>query len=108
MIACCDIGIIFLNYKFTVPNTPSRLLAYCQAHLPTISCVDDATDVGAICVENNFGWQCKSNDVHEFVNVVTEAICCDCKLMGDHAFEYMISTYSSARAFETIINSMNN
>lgn len=108
MIACCDIGLIFLNYKFTVPNTPSRLLAYCQAHLPTISCVDDATDVGNICVEHNFGWQCKSNDAHEFVNVVMKAIHCDCISMGNCAFEYMSLTYSSHRAFETIINSLNN
>ena len=108
MIECCDIGIIFLNYKFTVPNTPARLLAYCQAHLPTISCVDDATDVGDICVKNNFGWQCKSNDVYGFANVVTEAINCDCISMGNRAFEYMVSTYSSDRAYETIINSLNN
>ncbi len=106
MIACCDVGIIFLNYRFTVPNTPSRLLAYCQAHLPTISCVDDATDVGDICAENHFGWKCKSNDTWEFTEAVTQAIGCDCKEMGDRAFAYMASAYSSETAYQTIINSL--
>lgn len=108
MIACCDVGIIFLNYRFTVPNTPSRLLAYCQAHLPTLSCVDNATDVGDICVDNHFGWKCRSNDIHEFVEAVTQATQCDCKAMGDRAFNYMVSNYSSDIACETIINSLNN
>lgn len=106
MIACCDVGLIFLNYRFTVPNTPSRLLAYSQAHLPTIACVDDATDVGNICVDNHFGWKCKSDNTHEFIKVINQAIHCDCKKMGDRAFDYMVSTYSSDIAYKTIITSL--
>lgn len=107
MIACCDIGLIFLSYKFTVPNTPSRLLSYCQAHLPTIACVDNATDIGDICENNQFGWQCKSNDSQGFADVVKKALQCDYIAMGDQAYKYMVETYSSKRAYETIINFMN-
>ena len=107
MIACCDVGLIFLNYKFTVPNTPSRLLSYCQAHLPTIACVDNATDVGMICEENHFGWKCKSNDTQGFVDIIKKTLECDCSAIGDQAYKFMVETYSSKRAYKTIIDFMN-
>ena len=31
MIAACDVGMIFLDHRFTIPNFPSRLLSYMQA-----------------------------------------------------------------------------
>ena len=34
LISACDIGLIFLDYRFTIPNFPSRLLAYMQVKLP--------------------------------------------------------------------------
>ena len=40
LIAGCDVGLIFLDYRFTIPNFPSRLLGYMQAHLPVLACTD--------------------------------------------------------------------
>ena len=28
MVAACDVGLIFLDHRFTIPNFPSRLLLY--------------------------------------------------------------------------------
>ena len=36
MISACDVGLIFLDHRFTIPNFPSRLLAYMQAGLPVL------------------------------------------------------------------------
>jgi hypothetical protein len=54
MIHACDVGMIFLDYRFTIPNFPSRLLSYMQAGLPILACTDKNTDIGEVITENNF------------------------------------------------------
>ena len=34
MVGACDVGLIFLDHRFTIPNFPSRLLSYMVAKLP--------------------------------------------------------------------------
>lgn len=64
MIASCDVGLIFLDHRFTIPNFPSRLLAYQQAGLPVLACTDRNTDVGSVLTEGGFGWWCESTGAH--------------------------------------------
>ncbi len=73
MIAACDVGLIFLDYRFTIPNFPSRLLAYLQAGLPVLACTDNATDMGTIIEQNQLGWNCSSSSVEEFAKTVAIA-----------------------------------
>ena len=37
LVGACDVGLIFLDYRFTIPNFPSRLLSYMQAKLPVLA-----------------------------------------------------------------------
>lgn len=74
MVACCDVGLIFLDYRFTIPNYPSRLLSYMQAGLPVLACTDISTDIGQEIVGNGYGWWCESNDPSYFKSLV-DSIC---------------------------------
>ena len=67
MIAACDVGMIFLDHQFTIPNFPSRLLAYMQAGLPVLACTDTNSDIGKVITEGYFGWWCVST-VRNFQN----------------------------------------
>ena len=60
MIASCDVGMIFLDHRFTIPNFPSRLLNYMQVKLPVLAVTDPNTDVGKVIVDGEFGWWCES------------------------------------------------
>lgn len=71
MIASCDVAMIFLDHRFTIPNFPSRLLSYMQACLPVLACTDPNTDIGKVIVDGGFGWWCESNNVNAFVEAVT-------------------------------------
>ena len=62
MIAACDVGLIFLDHRFTIPNFPSRVLSYMQAGIPVLACTDRNTDIGEIVVSNGFGWWCESKN----------------------------------------------
>lgn len=50
-----DVGLIFLNEKFTIPNYPSRLLDYLYFDLTIISNTDSITDIDEIIVKENVG-----------------------------------------------------
>ncbi len=106
MIAACDIGLIFLDHRFTIPNFPSRLLAYMQAGLPVIACTDPNTDIGKVIVDGGFGWWCESNDVTAFSDTVNKAISSVLDDMKLKESEYLKNHYTVEKAYQTIIGSL--
>ena len=51
----CDVGLVFLDHRFTIPNFPSRILSYMEYGMPILACTDMVSDVGAIAEKNGFG-----------------------------------------------------
>ena len=102
MIGSCDIGMIFLDYRFTIPNFPSRLLSYMQAKLPVLACTDKSSDIGEIIVEGKFGWWCESNDVKRFSKLVEEITLSDCDQMKKNEMKYLVDNYSVEIIYEKI------
>ncbi len=103
MVAACDVGMIFLDYRFTIPNFPSRLLSYMQAKLPVLCVTDKNTDVGRIAVENGFGWWCESCDIEGF-DIIVEAACqADRNDMGSRAWNYMNENYTVDLGYAVIV-----
>ena len=102
-VGCCDVGLIFLDHRFTIPNFPSRLLSYMQKSMPVISCTDVSTDVGHIAEAGGFGWSCESLDPDDFVKTVDLALAADTEKMGDIAAEYLIEYYSVKKSTEIIL-----
>ena len=94
MIAVCDIGMIFLDHRFTIPNFPSRLLPYMQARLPVLAVTDPTTDIGQVAVSGKFGWRCESNNVEEFHQRIREITLTDDYSYKNNAWEYLCDFYS--------------
>lgn len=94
MVAACDVGLIFLDDRFTIPNFPSRLLAYMQAGLPVISCTDPNTDIGQVAVDGGFGWWCRANDAEAFAKAVEEACAADLSAMAEKERRYLLEHYT--------------
>lgn len=89
VLASSDVGLIFLDHRFTIPNFPSRLLSYMQDRLPVLACTDTATDIGKTIVEGNFGWWCESNDVRSFCSKLEEILIEDLTKKAKNGFEYL-------------------
>ena len=104
MIAACDVGMIFLDYRFTIPNFPSRLLSYMQAKLPVLACTDPNTDIGKIIVDGGFGWWCWSNDVINFVKLIEKFICMDLVGMGEAGYETLLKNFNVEDTYKKISN----
>ncbi len=50
-----DVGLIFLDNRFTIPNYPSRILPYLDNGLPVVAAIDKNTDIGDTITKNNIG-----------------------------------------------------
>ena len=103
MVGACDVGLIFLDHRFTIPNFPSRLLSYMQAKIPVLAVTDKNTDVGSEIVNGKFGWWCESNSINSFNSKVCEITNSDLKEMGSNGYHYLITNYSVGISYEKII-----
>ncbi len=100
----CDVGLIFLDKRFTIPNFPSRLLSYMQASMPVLAATDVNTDVGKVIEEGEFGFWCESSDVNKFNKKVQQL--CNPELrkrMGINARRYLENHYTSRHSYEIIM-----
>jgi glycosyltransferase involved in cell wall biosynthesis len=100
----CDVGLIFLDRRFTIPNFPSRLLSYMQASMPILAATDVNTDVGKVIESGNFGLWCESGNIKEF-NRRLEQLCDEelRKKMGRQARKYLEENYTAKRSYEIIM-----
>ena len=105
LVAACDIGLIFLDHRFTIPNFPSRLLSYMENAMPVLACTDRNTDVGQIIVDGRFGWWCESNDENIFLKIVNE-ICKSREVLSkasDNARCYLETHYTVEKSYQIIM-----
>ena len=72
LVKACDVGLIFLDHRFTIPNFPSRILSYMECGLPILASTDKHSDVGQIIEQGEFGWWCSSDSVEGFVQLIAE------------------------------------
>ena len=103
LVAACDVGMIFLDHRFTIPNFPSRLLSYMQAGLPVLACTDPNTDIGKVITENGFGWWCESNDVDGFRNKVGIIMKSDFGSMTKRELAFLYEHYSVKDILENLL-----
>lgn len=100
----CDVGMIFLDYRFTIPNFPSRLLSYMEKGLPVLTCTDRATDIGQIVEENQFGRACFSNDIGGFGQILQAFQKVDNReYLGKNSREYLEKHYTAEEGYQIII-----
>lgn len=112
MVAACDVGMIFLDHRFAIPNFPSRLLSYMAAKLPVLAATDPNTDIGNIITgvdkkgvkfQDAFGWWCQSNSSQKFVDMVKKiSVDNECREMGDKAFAFLSSYYDVSLTYAAI------
>ena len=105
----CDVGMIFLNSRFTIPNFPSRFLSIIRNRKPVLASTDTATDLGGIVCQGNMGWWSKSDDVSKLESLVDE-ICSapeQLVLKGENAYRFYLENYQVENTYNQIISALN-
>ena len=108
LVGACDVGMIFLDHRFTIPNFPSRLLSYMQAKLPVLAVTDPNTDIGKVIVEGDFGWWCESDNTITFQKAVMDVLENDLKYSGKKAYQYMDEVWNVKKQYQFIMESIKN
>ena len=99
----CNVGLIFLDYRFTIPNYPSRLLPYLMSRKPIIACTDPNCDTGALAEQNGYGFYCPSNLVEEFIKTIDCMLASDIKKMGEKGYQFFLDNYTTQHTFNAIM-----
>lgn len=108
LVSSCDVGLIFLDKRFTIPNFPSRLLSYMQASMPVLATTDVNSDIGKVIEKGQFGYWCESNDIEQFNKKVQQL--CDIELrknLGVNARRYLEDNYTVKHSYEIIMRHFN-
>lgn len=106
VVASCDIGLIFLDHRFTIPNFPSRLLPYLEYKMPVICASDVSTDIKDVIVDNKIGLWCESTHTVNFDVCINKMLESDYKAMGERGYEYLKAHYQVEQAYKAIIDSV--
>ncbi|MGH2317010.1 glycosyltransferase family 4 protein [Planococcus sp. SE5232] len=101
----CDVGLIFLDHRFTIPNFPSRLLSYMQASMPVLAATDPNTDIGQVITEGEFGYWCESNEIKVFNQKVKKLSDKDLReKFGKNARKYLEENYTPKHSYDIIMS----
>lgn len=107
LVRACDVGLIFLDYRFTIPNYPSRLLPYLMEKKPIIAATDPNCDTGSIAEANGYGYWCPSNVVDAFTQCVDKMLKSDLLQMGENGYQFYLNNYTIDNTYNAIINHFN-
>lgn len=103
LVRACDVGLIFLDHRFTIPNFPSRLLSYLENKMPVLCATDPNTDMGRIAEENGFGFWCESNSVDAFTAILDKMIAANRQAMGENGYQFLKNNYLVEHTYNAIM-----
>lgn len=103
LVRYCDVGLIFLDHRFTIPNYPSRLLSYLENKMPIICATDVNTDIGRIAEENGYGYWCESVKPEAFTALVDKMLASDRKAIGEKGYQFLKENYLVEHTYNAIM-----
>ena len=104
LVQSCDVGMIFLDHRFSIPNYPSRLLSYLEYRMPVLCATDANTDIGRIARENGYGYWCESNSVKCFTATLEKMISSDMSEMGEAGYRFLCENYLVQNTYSAIMS----
>lgn len=107
LLAACDVGMIFLHKDFTIPNFPSRLLAYLEMKKPVLAATDINTDIGKVIEEAKCGYWVKAGDISSILDQITILCKSDLNVMGEKSWNLLNQEYLVERSYQLIISKIN-
>jgi glycosyltransferase involved in cell wall biosynthesis len=104
----CDIGLVNLSDKFTIPNIPSRTLSYWSLKIPILAAIDRNTDYGDLLDSCKGGLWSITGDADTYIsNLLSFYNNPEMrKQMGENGYNYLTKELNSEVAYKTIISSL--
>jgi len=104
LVKSCDVGLILLDKRFTIPNFPSRLLSYISNFIPVLTITDKNTDIGSIAVKNGYGFWAEHGDLDASLECLRLFYDKNKrKEMGRNGYEFFLNNYTTSYCYDSII-----
>lgn len=102
----CDLGLVNLSDKFTIPNIPSRTLSYWALKLPVLAAIDVNTDYGTILTRCEGGlWSVMGDSDSYISNLLLLYNKPELrKRMGENGYNYLVNELTTEKAYNTILS----
>jgi glycosyltransferase involved in cell wall biosynthesis len=108
LLSVSDVGLIFLDKRFTIPNFPSRVLEYFNHSIPVIAATDENSDFGTMLTSHFAGLWSMSGDLDGFVRNVV--FLCQNRsvrqIMGRNGRKLLETDFSVGRSASLILDFM--
>lgn len=104
LVKICDVGLVNLSSKFTIPNIPSRTLSYWEAKIPVLASIDQNTDFSSILEESGSGLWSITGDIKAYKQNF-EKLYSNKQLrntMGENGYNYLLKNCTTEHAFSII------
>ncbi|SEN48900.1 Glycosyl transferases group 1 [Mesobacillus persicus] len=99
----CNVGLIVLDPKFTIPNYPSRILSYMEYAKPVLAVTDKVTDLKDLITEAQCGEWVWSGDADAFIaKVKSMANSKDLITQGLNGREYIVNNFQVKHSVEIL------
>ena len=105
LVSLCDVGLIFLDKRFTIPNFPSRLLSYLECRMPVLMATDVNTDIGRIAEESGFGLWTENGNIDTFMEMIDFMVEDDKRMkeMGERGYRFLCENYTVDKSYKAIM-----
>ncbi|WP_294324228.1 glycosyltransferase family 4 protein [uncultured Chryseobacterium sp.] len=103
LLASCDVGLIFLDVSFSIPNFPSRLLSYLEMKMPVIASTDVNTDIGDIIETAHCGYKVISGNQNQMQSKIELLLGDNLETLGENAEKLLLDNYLVDRSYNLII-----
>lgn len=106
----CDIGLICLDKRFTIPNFPSRVLTYFDYKMPVLAALDSATDFGKMLDESRGGEWALAGDIYDFQKKLNKLVLNPLlrQEMGINGREYLEEHFTVEKAYSIFMSQVRN
>ena len=102
LLAACDIGLIFLDKNFLIPNFPSRLLSYLEMNIPILAATDPNTDIGTIVEESGCGYKVLAGNQAEMQDKLNKLLNADLSIMAENGKKLLYENYTVDKTYKLI------
>ena len=94
LVNSCDLGLIFLDKRFTIPNFPSRLLSYLEMKLPVIAATDKNSDIGKVIENNSCGFYVEAGNLESMEKAIDKVLYhSNIKILQNNAIKLLKEEY---------------
>lgn len=109
LVSACDVGMVFLDPRFTIHNIPSRTLAHMNLAQPILAATDETTDYRFLIESNKIGLWSLNGDIQKTYSNIVELSTNEEKrrLFGQNSYNLLLRENDVNKVKQIVLKHLN-